>query len=374
MLVRIRTKKRGNLVRTRMGTFAAAALMAVLAAVCMAATAGAKPVTRTVYAGPPSGVSAVARKYLPKSFAALYQPDINAFFNRRTTINAGDTVSFVLHGFHTIDLPGSSGTDLPLIVPGPTVGNVLDAGGNPFWFDGKVPSVGFNPQLFARSKGRTYNGTSRLDSGLPIGGPPKPFNVKFTKPGVYRFFCDVHYGMVGFVVVKAKGVPIPSVKQAKAARLAQVISDIKAAKKVATSKIPADTVSLGESTPGGVELFAMFPSTLTVNAGTAVTFKMSRFTRETHTASFGPQPYLNMLAGTFNGPAPSPVAVYPSSPPGTISETPTSHGNGFANAGTLDRDATTPLPSSGTIDFTTPGTYHFQCLIHPFMRGTIIVR
>ena len=35
---------------------------------------------------------------------------------------------------------------------------------------------------------------------------------------------------------------------------------------------------------------------------------------------------------------------------------------------------TTPLPASGQIKFTAPGTYHYVCLIHPFMRGTIIVR
>ena len=52
---------------------------------------------------------------------------------------------------------------------------------------------------------------------------------------------------------------------------------------------------------------------------------------------------------------------------------PTSHGNGFANTGALDRDPTTRLPATERIDFTTPGTYHFQCLIHPFMHGTIVV-
>jgi plastocyanin len=29
---------------------------------------------------------------------------------------------------------------------------------------------------------------------------------------------------------------------------------------------------------------------------------------------------------------------------------------------------------SSQIDFTTPGTYHFVCLIHPFMAGTIVVK
>jgi plastocyanin len=31
-------------------------------------------------------------------------------------------------------------------------------------------------------------------------------------------------------------------------------------------------------------------------------------------------------------------------------------------------------PVVGKIDFSTPGTYRFVCLIHPFMQGTIIVK
>jgi plastocyanin len=52
---------------------------------------------------------------------------------------------------------------------------------------------------------------------------------------------------------------------------------------------------------------------------------------------------------------------------------PTSHGNGFGNTGVLDRDAGTGAPSSQKVDFTTPGIYRYQCLIHPFMHGTVIV-
>jgi plastocyanin len=53
--------------------------------------------------------------------------------------------------------------------------------------------------------------------------------------------------------------------------------------------------------------------------------------------------------------------------------TPTSHGNGFANTGALDRDAGTPLPAGNKIRFNTPGVYQYECLVHPFMRGTIVV-
>ena len=111
------------------------------------------------------------------------------------TIHTGDTVSFRLEGFHTIDLPGASKSDLPLILPNGTTTGVNDAAGSPFWFNG-LPSLGLNPMLLARQGPGTYNGSTRIDSGLPLG-PPKPLNVKFSKPGVYKYFCDVHPGMVG---------------------------------------------------------------------------------------------------------------------------------------------------------------------------------
>lgn len=349
----------------------------VLVVLISASGAIAKSLTKIVYAGPAPGINKVAATLLPKNFGKLYSPDINAFFNKKTTINVGDKVSFQIRGFHTIDFPAKGGAALPLIVPGKIATGVNDAAGNPFWFDGKVPNVGLNPALFAPPKAKTFNGSARWDSGLAAGnGPPKPFNLKFTKPGTYKFFCDIHPGMIGTVVVKPAGKAIPSAKQDAAATVAQLTADIKAAKKVAATKQPADTVSLGESTPGGVELYAMFPTSLTVNAGTVVTFHMSKNTFETHTATFGNTATLKKLATEFAKDPEFPAeGVYPSDPTQPVTESLTNHGNGFANVGALDNDpATKPIPSSGQIDFTQAGTYQFICLIHPNMHGTIIVK
>ena len=176
------------------------------------------------------------------------------------------------------------------------------------------------------------------------------------------------------MVVKPTGQSIPTAAQDTAALAKQVTGDVKTAVKISRHKPPAHTVDLGQSAADGVELYAMFPSTLTVKAGTRVTFSMSADTRETHTATFGPKSYLKPLANSFNSPAFSPIATYPSAP-SSIVLTPASHGNGFANTGVLDRDSRDmPLPASRNIDFKIPGVYHFQCLIHPFMRGTIIVK
>jgi len=347
----------------------------VLAALVAASGALAKSLTKTVIAGPPPITSKIAAKYLPKSFNKTYNPDINAFFNKKTTINVGDSVSFMLLGFHTVDFPAKGESAVPLIVPSKTlVSGVNDAAGNPFWFNGKVPNVGINPELFTGSKAKTYDGSQRWDSGAPLG-KPKPLKLTFTKPGTYHYFCDIHPGMIGTVVVKPKGAAIPSAKQDAAATVAQVTADVKAAAKVVKAKQPRNTVSLGQSTPGGVELFTMFPSTLTVKANTVVTFHMSKHTFETHTATFGPTSVLKTLAKGFEGVSFPAQGVFPSDPPGSIVESPTAHGDGFANTGALDNNPhSTTIPSSGKIDFTTPGTYHFICLIHPFMHGTIIVK
>jgi plastocyanin len=351
------------------------AVMCVAAAIALPATAAAA--TRTIYAGVQKGMPKTAP--LSTAFKKQYQPDANAFFAHQITINAGDTIKFMNNGGHTIDIPAKGGSDLPLILAGTTVSGDNDAAGNPFWFNGKVPALGLNPQVGAPTNatlhGGTYNGSARVDSGLFNGnGNPPPFNVKFTKPGTYKFFCDIHPGMLGTVVVLAKGKPIPSAAQDTAAVKAQLDRDNAIVKHVAsTTKPPANSVSLGASGADGVELFTMFPSTLKVKAGTVVTFFMSKDTRETHTATFGPSSYLNMLSNSLGSPSMPQQFFYPSDPPGSIVLTPTSHGNGFASTGALDRDPTTPLQPSGKIKFTKPGTYHFQCLIHPFMHGTVVV-
>jgi plastocyanin len=359
----------------RIGSRAGIGAGVALVALTAATGALAKPVTKVVSAGPPPAVNGVAAKIVPKNFAKTFNPDINAFFNKKTTINVGDTVSFQIAGFHDIDLPGKAGAPLPFIVPGTAlVSGVNDAAGNPFWFNGRVPNVGVNTAVLAPSKGKTYNGSQRLVSGLPAG-KPKPFNVTFTKAGTYRYFCDVHPGMIGTVVVKPAGRTIPTAKQDAKALTAQATTDLKAAVKAAKTKLPADTVSLGESAPGGVELFTMFPATLSVNANTVVTFQMSKDSFETHTATFGTAPVLKKLAKGFEGVSFPAQGVFPSDPTQPVMESLTAHGDGFANTGALDTSPkSATIPSSGKIDFTQAGTYHFICLIHPFMHGTIIVK
>jgi plastocyanin len=357
-------------------------IVVVAFAAALIQVSAAAAATKVVYAGEPSSTKALAGKLLGKTVKTLAKdsPGINAFFNQTVTINQGDSVKWtgLAANFHTVDIPAKGGQDLPLIVPGPLVTGVNDFAGSPFWFNGHVPALGFNAKLLGPIGGSVYNGSSRIDSGLPVGPHSRnTLKVTFTKPGVYKYFCDVHAGMVGYVVVRAKGKPVPTPTQDAAALLKQQTTALLAAGKLTKVKQPPNHVSLGLSSPQGVELYSMFPSSLTVNAGTVVTFAMSADSREVHTATFGPASYLTPLSSAVGSPSGlAQAALYPSSPPtaGPIQLGSTSHGNGFANTGGLDRDGTTPLPPSQQIDFTTPGVYHFICLIHPFMHGTIVVK
>jgi plastocyanin len=371
----------GRVLRTVSGTRAGRTLLALgVVGGVIAAPAVAQANTVTVYTGPPpqAGKLLPASARFSASFKAKYNPDVNAYFPQKVTIHVGDTVSF-LRGMmpHTIDIPPVGGQDLPLLTTGAPVSGVKDANNTAFWFNG-APSLSLNPLLEAKTPTNVkYNGTKRVDSGFYLGNGSAPaFNVTFTKVGVYKVFCDIHYGMIGTVAVVPKAKPVPSAAQNKAALVKQLLGDAKALKAAAKIKPAPNTVSVGSAGPGGSELFAMFPATLHVKVGTIVKFSVSADTREVHTVTFGSKAYLAKLAaGLLTDPALTQQDLYPSDDPtkGPIEVSPISHGNGFANLGALDRDPGTPNLPSGEMVFNTPGVYHYICLIHPFMQGTIVV-
>ncbi|HEX7139871.1 MAG TPA: hypothetical protein VF219_18610 [Vicinamibacterales bacterium] len=356
-------------------------LATVAVGAVVAAPAAAQAKTVTVYTGPPPNIDNLvpASAGLSKSFQAKYNPDVNAFFPEKVTIHVGDTVRFIRGMMpHTVDIPPVGGSDLPLLVGGQPVTGVNDSAGNPFWFNGHVPSLSLNPLLLPAGPTEVnYDGTKRVESGFFLGNGSAPdLNVKFTKAGVFKVFRDIHYGMAATVAVVPKSKPLPTAAQANHALRTQALADAKALKAAANIKPAANTVRVGLAGPGGAELFGTFPSTLRVKAGTVVTFSMSPGTREVHTVTFGSPADLTKLSrGLLSDPVLTQQDLYPSDLPalGPIVVSPPAHGNGFANLGALDRDPATPLPASGKAIFPTPGTYHYICLIHPEMRGTIIV-
>lgn len=356
----------------------AAILVATMA--MLAAPAAANAATKPVQLGLPASSQ--------KTFQNKYGSDVNAFFPSKVTIHAGDSVKFSTSGeFHTVDIPARGSSPAAFIVPsGQTASGANDAAGNPFWFNGQ-PTLRFNPIVLKSLFGKTvtYTGAKRIESGAPLANKIKPMTVKFTKAGTYTYYCDIHPGMKGSVKVVSKSSSVPSAASDKAAVKRQLSSDLKTAAKLPKTIVPAGTVSVGGSGPGGVEFYGMLPGTTTVKTGTTLTFQMSAASYEDHTATFGTDNpevppsqagYLGKLAQTFQGPGPfDPIATYPSDTGGTpVTLNPTTHGNGFWNSGVMDRSSATPLPPSGRVTFDTPGTYDFYCLIHPFMHGKVVVQ
>jgi plastocyanin len=354
------------------------ARLAVAIAACgilIALPAAAQAATKTVDMGVPAKSQ--------KKFQNL-RSDVNDFFPHTVTIRTGDTVRFRPAGFHTVDFPRKGGDPLPLITPnGQKVAGVNDEAGVPFWFNG-ADQLAFNPALMKSGFGKrfTYRGNKRVQTGLPLAANLKPMRVKFPKRGTYRYFCDIHPGMEGQVVVKRKNAKVPTAKQDRRRVNKQIARALSRAKKLASTQPPANTAYTGGSAKGGVEYFGMLPARLTVSLGTTVTFAMSPRSYDAHTASFGPgnpasepQSYLGQIAASFAGaPAFDPRGTYPSEQPGTTATYTTNlHGNGFWNSGVMDQDPASPLPASNTVTFGAAGTYTYYCLIHPFMSGQVVV-
>jgi plastocyanin len=335
-----------------------------------------------------SAATKVVNMGIPPSSAKPFQStgsDVNAFFPSSTTVHTGDSVRFLAVGFHNLDLPKKGGKPTPLIVPtGQPVAGAADAAGAALWFNGQ-PDLQFNlPALAPVGFGKkfTYTGAKGVQSGLPVAAKPKPVTVKFAKAGTFTYYCDIHTGMKATVKVLAKSKSVPSAKADAKKLKDQVSKALAVAKGLAKTKAPAGTVDIGVAGKGGVEYFGMVPASSTVPVGTTLNFRMSPGTFEDHTATFGPgdpdkEPtsYLGKIAGSFAGATLDQLGVYPSEAPGTVGTlVPTLHGNGFWNSGVLDGSSATPLPASSQVTFGAPGTYNFYCLIHPFMKGTVVVQ
>jgi plastocyanin len=312
--------------------------------------------------------------------------DVNAFFPRATRIHVGDKVKFTLpNGFHTFEFPKPGANPVDLVVPdGKTIAGINDAAGQPFWFNGQ-PELNFNLSLAAKplfGKTVSYNGKKRVESGVSVApGAVKPVKVRFTRAGTFKYFCNVHPGMTGQIAVVAKRKKIPSAAANRKVVKRQFASALKVAKGLSKATVPAGTVDVGEAGKKGVEFYGMLPAKLPVHVGDTVTFRMTPGSRENHTATTGPgnpetepNSYLGQIAASFQGVQIDQRAIYPSEAPGTTgSLTPALHGNGFWGTGALDSVAGTPLPDHNAVLFGAPGTYHFYCMIHPFMSMEVDV-
>lgn len=352
------------------GAARARSMVVASAAVALGSLAASTPalgLVASVSAGPPK----------PLKVAHL---DYNGFFPTTAKIHVGDSVSFAINGFHTVTFLGGQAAPPLIVLSSTLVEGKLDAEGKPFWFNGK-PNQVINPVVAAPAGSTTYAGSGLLNSGLPAPtGPPKPFVVTFTKAGTFTFNCLVHPGMKGTVKVVAAGKTIPTAAQNRQLAHAQAGVALDQAKRLKKVHVGAKTVLAGHDGLGPVAWLRFFPEKLKVKAGTTVNFKLDS-TREVHTITFGPNAYTQAIEETFTTPVPNPqgpptllvnpLASYPTEPGPLPPYTGANHGNGFEGAGILGKGG--PLPSAVKITFTKPGVYHFECVIHKGMDGTVTV-
>jgi plastocyanin len=346
--------------------------LAVLSAASLLALAptGALARTFTVDVGPPGRMPA--------------HLDFDAFFPSALTVHAGDSVRFQIMGFHDVAYlpPGMARSPLAIPDPAATAGAVRDAAGAPLWFD-SAPRLELNPLVALPAGGATLDPARYANSGLPSRSQPTTtYLLRFTRPGTYRLYCLVHGAMSVRVRVVPHARSIPSPAQVQATARAQLQVAMGLAQRLERVTPPRLTVLAGHDA-GPVAWMRFFPENLRIRAGQTVTFQVDS-KHEPHTITFGPEAYTGAIERTLIEPQPTgdgspalvfnPLGMYPSEPPGSpLLDTGANHGNGFLGSGPLDTDPRTPNPSEVRITFTKPGTYHYECVIHPGMDGTITV-
>jgi plastocyanin len=309
---------------------------------------------------------------------------LDQFLPSTVVINAGDTITYSSGSFHTASYVPKAP---PLLLPDPAKGkyaSVKDAAGMPFYFTG-LPKFIYNPLAFGPFGPKTVSGSTPTSSGAlsPAGPKAKPatFTYTFPKTGTYKMVCTIHPGMSGTVVVRAAGAPVPKTPAQVVAQAlaAQTASWAQAKASVAASHPPANTVFMGVG--NGPTLLGYLPQTLTVKAGTTVTF-VNRSPQEVHNAVWGPKKYILGLQKTTDlfptGPGSpnqvSPFLLYGSEPKGQYTYDGKNHGNGYLSMPLTTGTPGVPLPHSWKITFSTPGSFSYFCWIHgPDMAGKVVV-
>ena len=307
--------------------------------------------------------------------------DLDSYYPRVAVVRAGSRIRFTFQGFHTVtfNLPRQRTPEAVAPIGG-TYPAENDPAGAPFWWSAApVPQLGFNPKIVLPSRSKIVDGRHYVNSGLPFS-PNAVLTALFPKRGVYRYFCGLHPNMSGVVRVVGRRAATPPPAAQNARGRVQQATDTKAAMSYrAHLKPPANTVLVG---PGKVRFtnLVFAPRLLTVKAGTVVRFQWAG-REEAHTVTFGPPAYLMANARRDLQRPPftfAAINILPSEPPGqpVVYTGATHHGNGFLNSGFMFDPTVGPpgSPHSYSVQFPTPGSYSYVCLIHPdTMRGTINV-
>ena len=195
--------------------------------------------------------------------------EVAAFGPARLQVHRGDTVRWLLAGFHNIHIH--------------TQPNVFLI---PYEQDG-LQTLQMNPEIAFPTieNGGTYTGGS-VNSGLPLGGPEQSqpyFELTIdAEPGVYTYFCDIHAGMAGTIEVVADEVAIPSPSEALAAGFEELYHQAESGFPIVEqAKADANSfqdggaqITLGTGS-GIVANYDFYPNVVIIAPGQSVTWTMS---------------------------------------------------------------------------------------------------
>lgn len=291
---------------------------------------------------------------------APFNTDVLAFAPQSLQVHRGDTVTWVLAGFHNIHFEEAL-SEL-MIAP--------EVNGQP------LPQV--NPAILFPSveSGATYQG-GEANSGMSLdpANPMVTFSlVMDVDPGTYSYLCDVHPGMVGVVTVVDAATAVPSPSDALAQGAAELGMNGNAGVEAAIGATLAEptftddgalAVSAGiQAGPAAVQGF--FPSLAVIEAGQSVSWSLPANSMEVHTVTLPWAPPGSEFEIIPQDAGPPIVALgdmaFPSVDNGADVGADDTFNSGFVMPG-----------QSFTLRFTEPGVYQYVCYIHSGMQGTVVV-
>lgn len=199
--------------------------------------------------------------------------------------------------------------------------------------------------------------------------PGATYDVTFTAPGEYSYFCIIHPNMTGTVTVVDPGSAGSAGVDNQTSAAARGAAEAYSASFEANATLAALLAKPLQVTPkaGGQREYTvilgnesknsqqniMQPKQLNLRAGDSVKFKNE--VAVPHSATFGTPP-------------PGDPFALPASKAGVAVD-----GSGLAHTGILLAIPDPSSPTEFTMSFPKAGTYNYVCILHPEMTGTINV-
>lgn len=316
--------------------------LAMISAATVLATMTVGATAIVTHAAPATGVSTMPRAWHVQVGAQSSNEAVQGmvYMPGKVTIDVGDTIEWQANSAepHTVTF-------------NPTPAEFANAIGEP------------------ASGGTIFNGSplDHTNSGLigtvsPSFTARTTYSLTFTKVGTYTYFCLVHPGMKGEVVVQPAGTPYPETQRqynlsARIQRANIIASGYQemAREDVASARATQPTVFVGGSDmQTGADVMLFMRPTIVVHVGQKVTFINNSM--GPHTVTFGSE------AGTVCSPD-APFCTYGD---------PTNYQGGQLNSGFLGA----PFNAQPfQVTFNKVGTYTYHCALHDYMGmdGKVIV-